>query len=88
MTTTDSEPAAWDWHWGRVGRSEQVTTGDWQVARGASLLGSGALAAGDGEGRDHHAAAARAALERETDTEDRDLVAGQLASVPDVAGGG
>lgn len=32
------------WHWGRVGGPEEMTTGDWQIAHVASLLGLGDLA--------------------------------------------
>lgn len=32
------------WHWGEIGGSEPVATGDWQVAHVASLLGLGELA--------------------------------------------
>jgi hypothetical protein len=32
------------WHWGRVGGPEEISTGDWQVAHAASLLGLGDLA--------------------------------------------
>lgn len=31
------------WHWGQVGGTEQVATGDWQVGHVASLLGLGDL---------------------------------------------
>lgn len=32
------------WHWGFVGGPQQLATGDWQIARAASLLGFGLLA--------------------------------------------
>ena len=32
------------WHWGQVGGPEEISTGDWQVAHAASLLGLGDLA--------------------------------------------
>ncbi|HEX4904416.1 MAG TPA: hypothetical protein VFU93_03110 [Acidimicrobiales bacterium] len=32
------------WHWGQVGGPEEVSTGDWQVAHAACLLGLGDLA--------------------------------------------
>ncbi len=104
------------WHWGQVGGTEQIATGDWQVAHVACLLGLGELAAlfaarnlaaadaegwdgwrlasahegmaracatrGDAEGRSLHVEAARSALEREPDPEERVVVDEQLASLP------
>jgi hypothetical protein len=106
------------WHWGQVGGPSQLATGDWQVARTASLIGLGDLALrfasrnmatteaegwdgwrlasaheglarayatlGDAEGRARHLAAAGAALEREPDAEERRIIEGQLATVPEV----
>jgi hypothetical protein len=43
-----------------------------------------AAAAGDADGRADHVALAQAALDRETDAEDRALIASQLADVPEV----
>ncbi len=104
------------WHWGQAGGPEEISTGDWQVAHAASLLGLGELAllfarrnlataeaqgwtgwrlasahegmarasavAGDAEGRAAHLAAAEAALAAEPDAEERQVIAGQLATVP------
>jgi hypothetical protein len=106
------------WHWGRVGGPEEISTGDWQVAHAASLVGLGDLAllfarrnlataeaqgwsgwrlasahegvaracavGGDRTGRDEHVAAAEAALAAEPDDEERQIVAEQLATVPQV----
>ncbi|MGB8650832.1 MAG: hypothetical protein WCD35_09235 [Mycobacteriales bacterium] len=109
--------AASRWHWGQVGKAEQLAGGDWQVAHVASLLGladvalmfarrqlattkregwdgwrlasaheglaRASAAAGDWQARSRHVAAAEAALDREPDLEDRAVIAGQLASVPE-----
>lgn len=106
------------WHWGQVGGPEEISTGDWQVAHAASLLGLGDLAllfarrnlataeaqgwsgwrlasahegmarafavAGDAGGRARHLDAARAALDAEPDAEERQVIAEQLATVPEV----
>ena len=106
------------WHWGQVGGPEEISTGDWQVAHAASLLGLGDLAllfarrnlataeaqgwsgwrlasahegmarafavAGDAGGRARHLDAARIALDAEPDAEERQVIADQLATVPEV----
>ena len=105
------------WHWGQVGGPEEISTGDWQVAHAAALLGLGDLAllfarrnlttaeaqgwtgwrlasahegmaracavAGDADGRARHLDAARAALDAEPDAEERQVIADQLATVPE-----
>ena len=105
------------WHWGQVGGPEEISTGDWQVAHAASLIGLGDLAlmfarrnlataesqgwtgwrlasahegmarasavAGDANGRERHLSAARAALDAEPDAEESQIIAEQLATVPD-----
>jgi hypothetical protein len=106
------------WHWGQVGGSLQISSGDWQIAHVASLMGLDQLAllfaarclgaveadhgggwrlasahegmarayasAGDAEGRALHMRLADEALAAEPEEEERVIIAGQLATVPEV----
>jgi hypothetical protein len=106
------------WHWGQVGGSMQISSGDWQIAHVASLIGLDQLAllfasrcleavegadcdgwrlasahegmaracacARDAEGRARHMRLAEEALAAERDEEEREIIAGQLATVPEV----
>jgi hypothetical protein len=58
----------------------------WELASAHEGMARAYAALGDAEGRARHAQAAQAALDREPDAEDRDVIASQLATVPDVDG--
>jgi hypothetical protein len=54
----------------------------WRLASAHEGMARALAAAGDGEGRDHHVAEARRALEREGDAEDKEIIEAQIDSVP------
>jgi hypothetical protein len=56
----------------------------WRLASAHEGMARACAAAGDSLGRSRHVAAAEAALAEEADEEDREIVASQLASIPDV----
>ena len=57
----------------------------WLIASLHEGRARAAAAAGDADGRSQHVALAHEALARETDEEDRALIAAQIAGVPDLA---
>ncbi|MCU1587259.1 MAG: HTH-type transcriptional regulator hmrR [Frankiales bacterium] len=59
------------------------TDQEWLTASMHEGRARAAAAARDRAGRDEHVALARAALDRETDAEDREAIAAQLAEVPE-----
>lgn len=56
----------------------------WALASAHEGMARAYATLGDVEGRRRHVAEAEAALAREADEEDREVIAGQLASVPEV----
>jgi hypothetical protein len=56
----------------------------WRLASAHEGMARACAVNGDANGRAHHIAAAAAALADEPDEESRDLIASQLATVPDV----
>ena len=64
--------------WQGVGTDENLAAGDWLVSHVASRIGHGHLAL-------DFAADARSVLEAVDDDEDREIVEGQLATVPGLA---
>lgn len=59
----------------------------WRLASAHEGMARALVVSGDGAGRDRHVGLARAALEREPDDQERAIIAGQLTSVPESAGG-
>jgi hypothetical protein len=57
----------------------------WALASAHEGMARAHAALNNAEGRAHHITAAKAALDREPDAEDRDLIASQLATVPEVS---
>jgi hypothetical protein len=55
----------------------------WRLASAHEGMARACAAAGDATGRQHHVAAALLALEDEADAEDRQVIADQLATVPE-----
>jgi hypothetical protein len=56
----------------------------WQLAAAHGGMARAFAASGDAEGRARHVAAAEEALAHEADEEERELIASQLATVPEV----
>jgi hypothetical protein len=54
----------------------------WRLASAHEGMARAAAAAGDTAGRDTHLAAARVALTREPDADEREVIEGQLATIP------
>lgn len=63
--------------------AEEHSWDGWQLASAHEGMARALAAAGDPEGRERHVALARAALEREPDAEEREVINAQLDSVPD-----
>ncbi len=67
---------------GNLATAEAEGWEGWRLASAHEGMARACATRGDDEGRSHHVAAARSALEREPDPEDRAVVEEQLASLP------
>ena len=56
----------------------------WRLASAHEGLARACAAAGDAAGRSHHIEAANAALAREPEEDERSVIAGQLATIPEL----
>lgn len=77
---------AWRFARRALASTERQQLDGWALASAHEGMARACAALGDAEGRARHMAAAQEALDREDDAADRDVIAAQLATVPEIAG--